>query len=90
MGYLSIPGSNTDLYSGTILSAIAGTSDSTDGTVLGTFLKPFWKVFLSMSLSVFIATGVPFVIGVTNLDADQTSSQGFDLIYAQTPCSLSF
>lgn len=35
MGYIAIPGSNTDLYSGTILSAIAGTAAGIDGVVLG-------------------------------------------------------
>lgn len=69
MGYLSIPGSNTDLYSGTILSAIAGTAAGIDGAVL--------------------ATGMPFIIGVTNTDADQTSSNGFHLVYTQTPCGIS-
>ena len=39
---------------------------------------------------VFLATGMTFIIGVTNTDADQTSSNGFDFVYAQTPCSLSF
>ena len=35
MGYLSIPGSNTDLYSGTILSSQSGTAEGIDGAILG-------------------------------------------------------
>jgi len=69
MGYIAVPGSNTDLYSGTILSSQTGTAEGVDGVLL--------------------ATGMTFIIGVTNTDADQTSSNGFDFVYAQTPCSLS-
>ena len=33
--YIGIPGSNTDLYSGTILSAQAGSAEMTDGVLPG-------------------------------------------------------
>ena len=35
MGYISVPGSNTDLYSGTILSSQTGTTETIDGALLG-------------------------------------------------------
>lgn len=69
MGYISIPGSNTDLYSGTILSSQTSTAEGVNGAIL--------------------ATGMPFTIGVSNTDNAQTSSDGFHLVYAQTPCTLS-
>ena len=35
MGYIAVPGSNTDLYSGTILSSQTGTAEGVDGVLLG-------------------------------------------------------
>ena len=35
MGYIAVPGSNTDLYSGTILSSQTGTAEGVDGAILG-------------------------------------------------------
>ena len=87
MGYIAIPGSNTDLYSGTILSAIAGTAAGIDGVVLGNLsLKSVHQTAKILYIS---ATGMPFTIKVSNLDADQTDSNGFDLVYTQTPCTVS-
>ena len=34
MGYIAVPGSNTDLYSGTILSSQTGTAEGVDGALL--------------------------------------------------------
>ena len=38
MGYIAVPGSNTDLYSGTILSSQTGTAEGVDGAILGKLL----------------------------------------------------
>ena len=39
MGYIAVPGSNTDLYSGTILSSQTGTAEGVDGALLGKLSK---------------------------------------------------
>ena len=35
MTYIAIPGSTVDMYSGSILAELAGTTQTTDGTVSG-------------------------------------------------------
>ena len=39
MGYIAVPGSNTDLYSGTILSSQTGTAETVDGALLGKLFR---------------------------------------------------
>jgi hypothetical protein len=39
-------------------------------------------------MAFFTANGLPFQIEVFNTDADQTDSNGFDLVYNQAPCAL--
>ena len=92
MTYIAIPGSTVDMYSGSILAELAGTTQTTDGTVSGKKLCTKFELIFELNFFknfYFIANGMPFTIEVIQAVASMASADGFSLIYTQTSCSLS-